>query len=237
VTINSSASLYLVDIGHTNAKFWRDGEIERVPLDLFYPKFFSEKIFYVSVNLKYREALKNLPNWVDLEPLIEINTNYKTLGVDRKLAIYGVKNGIIVDMGSAVTVDVVKNGVHLGGYILLGKDAVISAFKEKTPHLSFGDGEPFFEKLPNSTEDALYFGFFHPIISLLKKLEEDYTLPITVTGGDSCEIREIFKDAHFKPNLLFENMEKIVERVKRKIEEQRVNPMVDLLQLAISQTL
>ena len=56
----------------------------------------------------------------DLEPRVRLDTNYRGLGIDRAVACLSVEDGLVVDAGSAITVDVIQGGVHLGGYILPG---------------------------------------------------------------------------------------------------------------------
>jgi type III pantothenate kinase len=208
----SSTSLYLADIGNTNVKFWRDGNFEVLSLKDFTPEKFTENIFYISVNQSLKNVLSSLKNWTNLESFVEIDTNYKTLGIDRKVAIYGVQNGIVIDMGSAITIDVVKNSVHLGGYILLGKSFLIESFREKIPNLSFGNEKLSDEVLPEKTGDALLSGFYHQLVSFIRDLEKRYKTEIVFTGGDSEEMSEYFPNASFDKNLIFNNMRKVVEK-------------------------
>jgi len=206
-------SLCLSDIGHTNAKIWKDGKVEIVPLKNFSPEKWREKIYYINVNQTIQPKLKNLSNWIDISTKIRVNTDYRTLGIDRKVVIYRSQNEIVVDLGSAITIDIIKNGDHLGGYILLGKEATIKTFKEKTPHLNFqNDGLGNFKSIPNSSENALYFGFFAPIINLVKSLKESYSLKVILTGGDSQEFANLLDfTVILKPNLIFENMRMVVK--------------------------
>ena len=164
-------SLYLSDIGHTNAKIWIDGKVETIPLQKFSPENWREKIYFINVNKSIQNRLEQLPNWIDISENILVDTDYKTLGIDRKVAIYSSKNEIVVDLGSAITIDIVKDSKHLGGYILLGKEITIKSFQQKTPHLNFQNRIEFSKNsIPQTSEDALYFGFFHPIIYLIESL-------------------------------------------------------------------
>ena len=209
---NSLDFLSLSDIGHTNVKIWRDGKVKIIPLKEFSPEKWREKIYYINVNRDIQKKLDLLSNWIDISNFIDIKTDYKTLGIDRKIGIYGAKNEIIVDLGSAITIDLIKDGIHLGGYILLGKDATIRTFQEKTPHLNFKkEGELSNNSIPKSSKDALYFGFFNPIIALIKSLQKQYSLEVILTGGDSEEFEKLldFK-VTLKKNLLFENMKKCI---------------------------
>jgi type III pantothenate kinase len=205
-----STSLFLADIGHTNAKLWRNGKVETVSLRNFKPENIKQTFYFISVNKSYQSRFEKLKNWINLENFSNSQTTYETLGVDRKIAIHDLENGIIVDMGSAITIDIVKSQKHLGGYILLGKESLMLSFKDKIPHLNFGNSLCD-EVLPNKTEDALTCGFYHPLVSLIRELESRYKVEVIFTGGDSTDMKNFFPKAIFNKNLLFHNMIKIVE--------------------------
>jgi type III pantothenate kinase len=208
---NFSDYLYLSDIGHTNAKIWRDGNIETIPLQKFKPEQITQKIFYINVNHQIQKTLSQLPNWIDLKNYFSIKTNYPNLGIDRKVAIFEIENGIVVDLGTAITIDILKNGTHLGGYILLGKSGTLKTFQEKTPHLKFQQISENSE-YPNLTENALYFGFFQPIINFIQSIQAKENLKIILTGGDAQEFFNLINfPATLNKNLIFENMQKIVK--------------------------
>lgn len=211
---SSFASLYLSDIGNTNVKIWRDGDIEIFPLSDFQPTIIKEKIYFISVNREFSKRVEKLSNWIDISNLFKVETEYKTLGIDRVVAINNLKNGIVVDVGSAVTVDIVKNSKHLGGYILLGKDATFRAFRDKAPHLKIENRDLLnLETTPLFSEDAIYYGFFHSIANLVLSLQKRYSIDnITVTGGDGKELHQILKGSIFKRELLFEN---IIDELKK----------------------
>jgi len=207
---NSLDSLYLSDIGHTNVKILKNGKLEIIPLSHFSPADFSEKIYYINVNLEIQNKLDKFPNWINIAGKVEISTNYQNIGIDRKVAIFEIENGIVVDLGTAITIDIVKNRKHLGGYILLGKNSTIQAFQNKTPHLQFENSKKNIN-FPNKTQDALYFGFFHQLNFFLKSLRETESLEIILTGGDSQELSENLNFPHIlNQNLIFENMKKII---------------------------
>jgi len=208
---NSLDSLYLSDIGHTNVKILKNGELEIVPLSHFSPANFPQKIFYINVNLQIQKTLDKFPNWINIANLIKIDTNYQNLGIDRQVAIFDIENGIVVDLGTAITIDIVKNRKHLGGYILLGKNSTIQAFQNKTSHLKFSDSGKM-KTLPNETQDAVYFGFFHQLKFFLKSLKENENLPIILTGGDSQEFAKYLDCSYtLNTNLIFDNMKTLLK--------------------------
>jgi len=203
-----SDSLYLSDIGNTNVKIWRDEGIEIYPLSKFQPTTIKDKIYFISVNREFSKRVKNLSNWIDISYLFQIETEYKTLGIDRVVAIYGCQNGIIVDVGSAVTIDIIQDKRHIGGYILLGKEATFQAFQKKAPHLKIEDREILpFEEIPLFSEDAIFSGFFHSIANFVISLQNRYSIKkTTITGGDGEKIYKLIDGAVLKKDLIFKNM-------------------------------
>jgi len=210
-------SLYLSDVGNTNIKFWRNGKIEIFPVDFFFKtsspktdKFKQSQVFYISVNQRYSQELKKLTKWKNIANYFQIQTDYKNLGIDRIALIFSQENAILVDLGTAITIDIVKNSKHLGGYILLGKNSTLEAFKNKTPHLNLNQPENFKNSLPQKTEEAIYFGFFHQLETFLEGLQKKYQLPIIITGGDAEEFFQISNlNIELKKDIIFQNMLKI----------------------------
>jgi type III pantothenate kinase len=212
-----SNSLYLSDIGNTNIKFWRNERIEIFPVDFFFKtsspktdKFKQNQVFYISVNHRYSQELEKLTKWKNIENYFQIKTDYLNLGIDRVSLMFSQKNAILVDLGTAITVDIVKNSKHLGGYILLGKNSTLETFKKKTPHLNLNQPNNFQNSLPQKTEEAIYFGFFHQLETFLEGLQKKYQLPIIITGGDAEEFFEISNlNLELKKDIIFQNILKI----------------------------
>ena len=207
--------MYLADIGNSNIKIWRDGEVDIFPVPSFSPSDIEEEIFYISSNPNFSKQLHRFPNWRDVSYLFQISTKYRTLGIDRIVAIDEVENGIVVDMGTAVTIDIVRNFQHLGGYILLGKKAIFETFQKKTPHLNIENRDIHdLETLPLFSEDAIYSGFFHSIANFVISLKERYKIEeVLITGGDGEELSQIVKNSKFRRWLLFEKMEKRIRKI------------------------
>ena len=47
------------------------------------------------------------------------------------------QNAVIVDAGSAITVDIIENGVHKGGFILLGLRRFMKSYPKISKKLKF----------------------------------------------------------------------------------------------------
>ena len=120
----------LCDIGNSSFDFFRDAKKEKIFVADYELQESDEKIFYICVNEKIANRVKNFANWIDLKDFVEMKNYYETMGIDRIMGCEAVQNGVIIDAGSAITVDVVKDGVFMGGYITLGLYASHVAYKE-----------------------------------------------------------------------------------------------------------
>ena len=168
-------------------------------------------IYFISVNKKAtKKLLKKYPNAIDCAKFIEFKTKYKGLGIDRKVACSGVKNGIIVDVGSAITVDIMKNGKHKGGFILLGIKNLASFYPLISSKLKFNlKINTNLDILPSNTNEAINYAILKSIILPIKECKEKYKLPIIFTGEDSKYLRKYFKDSSYEKDLIFKRLRKI----------------------------
>jgi len=228
-------SNYLCDIGSTRVKIYNNGEINYILSAEFKPELIisNEAIYYSNVNPKFTEILKNLHNWIDIGTVFITDTKYKWLGTDRRLAIYNIQDGIAVDYVTAITVDVVKNNKHEGGYIFLGLKKYFDEVKNSFPHINFDmfylkdgninicDCENLFN-LPNSSACAIICGYISQIIILLKELNQKYDLKILLTGGDAELFIKYIESSNLKyqinlnKNVIFNNMIDIILKSKEK---------------------
>ncbi len=173
---------------------------------------FAKKIHFVSVNCEFNETLKAAKNeqFCDLAPRVKaafgaLASRYAGLGVDRMAACLGVKAAVVVDAGSAITADIVRDELsksnlvlttevgepqtkqrHLGGGIMPGFTALSEAFKAVSPKLDLPYNEEIsLEEMPLNTQDAISFGALSAacgfVLSFAAKFEE---LPLVFTGGN-----------------------------------------------------
>ena len=133
---------------------------------------------------------------------------YATMGKDRIFAVEAVVHGIIVDAGSAITVDVVRNGVFEGGFIYPGVMAMQKTYTNISPALAYSfNFELNLDKMPKNSQDAISYGF-------LKTLQSEvlsHKLPVVLTGGDARELQKIFPESQLDNELLFRGMKKIIK--------------------------
>ena len=201
--------MILCDIGNTTFDFYRDGVKEKVFIADYELKKSEEKIFYICVNEKIAQELKNFPNWIDLKAFVDMKNYYDTMGIDRIAGCEAVQNGVIIDAGSAITVDVVKEGVFQGGYISLGLSASHKAYTEISPRLDYSyNFEIDLDKIPKNSGDALTYGQ----LGLLYRDVMSHALPVYLTGGDASKLKNIFKDAVLDDELIFKGMKNIMKK-------------------------
>ncbi len=199
-------SMLLCDIGNSYAKLYDGKQVRRLAVEEL-EAWKEERVCYINVNQKAKKILESFDRWVDLEPFVELESSYEGLGVDRKVLCSFVEDGVIVDAGSAVTVDVMKKGKHQGGFIYPGLKALQKAYASISPAL---DKKPVWpkERLPLSTAEAIGYGMIAPLACAIDTLGER----IYLTGGDAKLLASYLPRAIYRPLLIFEAMEKIIRR-------------------------
>ena len=202
--------MILCDIGNTTFDFLIEGEHHKFFLDDEIPKF-NEEIYFVSVNKKATKKLrKNNPNAKNIKKILNFKTDYVGLGIDRAVACFEINNAVIVDAGSAITVDIMENYEHKGGFILAG----MRAFKKTYPKISKKLNIEFetninLDKIPLQTKDAIQYAMIKSIILPIK--EVSFNKNIIFTGGDGEYLSQFFENSTYKKDLIFENMKRIID--------------------------
>jgi type III pantothenate kinase len=222
-----SQSNLFVDIGHSAVK-WRtlDSEVFSQGVEKFSEKSLpdSQSVWLSAVahphivetiNMKFSdvEVVKPLSHFGSLtiaykEPL--------DLGSDRFLAMLGAlkhfpdRNMLIIDVGSALTIDVVNNsGEHQGGLIMPGLQALRGSFaKFATNTKSLNSSN-----LQSSTDKAWLSGTQKMLISSIKEqitgFESEYfDGKVILTGGSVRDfISELPETVNYFDNLVLDGLE------------------------------
>lgn len=201
--------MLLCDIGNTSYHFLK-GELDFKEECLnFDPSTVVEKVYYICVNQNAKKILKDLPNWIDLSLHLDMSRYYETMGIDRIVASEAVENGIIIDAGSAVTVDVVKNGKFMGGFIYPGLRVMNQTYKNISPALEYPfNFELDLNVLPKNSMDAISYGYLKTLYCEVMS----HKMNIVLTGGDAKEFAKIFSDAKIDETLIFNGMKKIISK-------------------------
>jgi len=216
----------LCDIGNSTIAFLSKKRSFKIAIDTKWKKFPSikGKIYFISVNKKItKKFLKKYPNAINCANFLHFSTTYQGMGIDRQVACKTIKDGIIIDAGSAITVDIMKNGDHKGGFILPGIKKLISFYPLISPKLNFHfEKKVNLDKIPNNTNEAISYAILKSVILPIKEIKNKYQLRIYFTGGDSKYLIKYFLNENtkneykYKKNLIFNSMKKIITQGKNR---------------------
>jgi len=195
----------LFDIGNSRVHFYDGSIIEHFNADEFDYKKVKEKVFYISVNKTISKRLKNFSNWIDLS--IYVKLFYETIGIDRQVVCMVESDGIIIDAGSAITVDLMENGEYSGGYILPGLSAMQNCYRTISPALDTSfNFELSLDKMATNTRDSITFGYLGTFALHINSLGKK----VFLTGGDAKRIKPLFENVIVEEGLVFRGMLKII---------------------------
>ncbi|NOR65210.1 MAG: type III pantothenate kinase [Candidatus Scalindua sp.] len=155
-----------------------------------------ESVFYKSLGGKNKKKILKIGREIKLRIPILVE-NPQTVGIDRLLNALAAyrrtkSSTIIIDFGTAITIDVVsKEGEFLGGLILPGIRTSAYALNKQTALLPEVDIKRPAKIIGKNVEDAIkagiYFGTVGSVIHIIKELRRIYgDLKYTIaTGGDA----------------------------------------------------
>lgn len=202
--------MLLCDIGNSFFHFFYKGRVWREEPNALSRKNEDYRIYYISVNARNeRKLLESHSNCQNIANLINLDTIYQGLGIDRKAACFGIENGIIIDAGSAITIDIIQERVHLGGYILPGIESYRKLFANievLNVELNLGVS---LESIPQNTRDAVSYGCLKSIVLSINSIARDNF--IYFTGGDGKFLSRFFPNSLFDGTLVFQGMKKAIE--------------------------
>ena len=237
----------LIDIGntHTHIGYWHSSRVINCRIiktesllknldNLSYKSL--EDIYLVSVISpeKHKRILKKLASYTKTS-ITEIRSSKKFMGVtngyinprqlgnDRWACIVGLslkykKSLCIVDCGTAISIDFVKNRLkHAGGYILSGFSGYSSSFsyahhlKNLKLFLPKSNKKKF--TIAKSTREAILEGYSSMIISTVEKSYKEFSAsqikkPILIIGGGYGETvsKRISIRNIYEPNLVLKSL-------------------------------
>ncbi len=204
--------MVLCDIGNSTFHFLVDGKEYKYFLNENFPQF-DKKVYFISVNETATLKLKHtFDEIINLEPYIDFETTYEGMGLDRKVGCLGFESAIIVDAGSAITVDIMENKVHKGGFILPGLQKLQEIYPEISPKLDCDfNVKVNLDTIPLNTQDAIAYAILKSIISPIEQIAANK--PVIFTGGDGKLLSSLMPKSIYRKNLLFDNMKGIINNV------------------------
>jgi len=199
--------MILCDIGNSYFHFNKDGRI----FDEKECSLKKEKIYFISVNDKKAQELKRKnPNSINLDKYVKFNTAYKGLGIDRIMACKTISDGVVIDAGSAITIDIMASDIHLGGYILPGIKAINDSYKQISNKLDYNFiSQIDMNILPSTTSEAISYGGIGMILSMIEKVSKNQKLYFT--GGDGVYLSRFFDNSIYIKDLVFRGMKKTIK--------------------------
>ena len=198
----------LADIGNTHCHIYNGQQIEHLSHQEALAKYAHKEVYYICVKSSLLPMLHANALWQDISKDICLKGSYKGMGIDRQALCLSRPTGIFVDAGSAITVDVVKEGVYQGGYILLGLKATLQAYASISPILDIKlNNKIDLHSLPKTTKDGISYGIIAPIKALLQTHNHPLQT-LYFTGGDGKFLSSFFTDAIYDEKLVFEGMER-----------------------------
>ncbi len=206
--------MLLVDIGNRFAHLYDGQNILNLEYEELFQRYSNNSLYYINVNLNLQNRLSKNRNWINLEPFVKLDGTYKEMGIDRKVLLLSGKDGIYIDAGSAITIDLKVNNKFIGGTILPGIWRVKECYKDISPLLSIDTlNEINLNKIPNSTtKDSISYGIIAPIVALVKKINKN-NLPIYCCGGDGKLLAK-YLGAKFDKFLIFKGMQNVIKEIK-----------------------
>ena len=234
--------IILIDAGNTNVKLAtvsNRGQITSVSHSEFYQNISDVKeVIYAAVATsstlveifasckKHKIPTKKV---TVTQSFKNIKCGYKVvenLGVDRWLAVIGARLSyqdeilLIVDAGTAITLDVCSENHHLGGWIAPGLSLMQSSIVEKAPGV-FIDSDINAEVFGTNTPSALFHGCVNSLAGMIERAQKSVVLvndtdekaaKIILTGGDASLINKYLAlPSEVNKDLVFIGLKQFIE--------------------------
>jgi len=202
--------MILADIGNSYFHIYDGEKVEHLTYKDAIEKYAQKELYYISVKHQIEEKITKIKNWKNISSLMKIEGEYDTMGMDRKALCLSHSNGVFVDAGSAITVDVVRDGRYVGGFILPGIKAYLESYKSISSVLDMDLSEALnLSHLPTTTKEQISYGIIASIKALIDKHSESKKNSdgkLYFTGGDGKFLSQYFEEAVYDEMLVFDGM-------------------------------
>ncbi len=161
--------------------------------------------------------------------------DFHKLGDDRWMAMQGAigfckEPLIVISAGTAMTIDAVMDGKHLGGFIVPGLKSLRSSLAMDTAALSMIDEDGLLDCansankgcLATNTEEAILGGILYMTVAYINTLILDLnaqmktTFKVIITGGNAKQLRPLIDvECELISDLVLQGMVNIEESVKK----------------------
>ena len=197
--------MLLADIGNTHFHIYDGYKVVHLLYADAIEKYRESQLCYISVKHQLSNEISAIQTWTNISSEVHIDGEYETMGVDRKALCLSHRNGLFVDAGSAITVDVVEEGVYRGGYIFPGIKAMLKSYGEISPVLAAElEKKIDLSQLPLTTKEQISYGIIASIKALIERHSD--AKPLYFTGGDGKFLSAFFEGAVYDESLVFRGM-------------------------------
>ena len=203
----------LADIGNTHFHIYDTKRVAHLSHAQAIAQYAQTSLVYISVNTALTQEISQIKKWKNISAFVRLKGEYETMGVDRKALCLSHDNGIFIDAGSAITIDIMCDGVYQGGFILLGLQAYLASYASISDVLDVTlDTSINLETLPSTTKEGISYGIIASIKALIDKHSHGKTLYFT--GGDGAFLSSFFEDAIYDESLVFQGVQKVIKESK-----------------------
>lgn len=146
-------------------------------------------------------------------PLMNTQYNPDELGVDRWLQMLGAVNGnklCVVGCGTALTIDLIDQKTHLGGYIFPNVYLQRQALYSGTQQIAVNTGSFHSTNLGKNTTDAVNQGILLSVVGAVNEITRRYLdYQLILTGGGAINLaKQLDTPNQIQPNLLLDGLKK-----------------------------
>ncbi len=200
--------MIVADIGNSRIHIMDDdGAIYHLDIDSAIERFGNKSVYYISVNHHISDRIKSLKSWVDVSDRLVMDGFYDGMGADRKAISLSMGDGIYIDAGSAITIDVVREGRYQGGAIIPGIKRLKESYASISKALSI-EPEYNIDNFPLNTSAQIGYGIIAPIYSLILNIRDKDT--VWISGGDGRVLSQFIEDAVYDERLVFKGILKSI---------------------------
>ena len=138
--------------------------------------------------------------------------NPSSLGVDRWVAILALKSrghesGIVVDIGTACTIDILEKDRHVGGFILPGPKLACDALVANTDKIRYSTEPPAALEPGSDTGACVVSGAWLTIVGAVKEITLRYPqCPLFLAGGAAATLIDLGVEGELVTDLVFDGL-------------------------------
>lgn len=138
--------------------------------------------------------------------------NPSSLGVDRWLAVLALKSrghesGIVIDVGTACTIDVLEKNCHVGGFIVPGPKLACDALVANTDKIRYSTEPPAALEPGRDTGACVVSGAWLTIVGAVKEIATRYPhCPLFLAGGAASTLIDLGVEGELVTDLVFDGL-------------------------------